>query len=133
MSPTLYQTEHGLLREVLRKFLVAQVQAPRCTGGCGQVGCGAAAALDALLAAHPLDRRGRCRACRGRGWLGRRPRVCLVFLEAHYWLRQRTDRVHAHVASELGVDVPPPSGAADPDVTEVLPKVADDPPLTHAK
>lgn len=27
-------------------------------------------------------------SCGGPGWLGRRGRVCVVFLKAHYWLRQ---------------------------------------------
>jgi hypothetical protein len=55
--------------------------------------------------------------------------VCLVYVEAHYWLRQPTHRLQVHLASELGVDIPSVPGTADPDATEVLPRVADDP--TH--
>jgi hypothetical protein len=100
------QTEHGLLRETLRRFLIAEVQSSPDVARCGPMACGAVAALDALLAAHPLDRRGRCRSCQRRGWLVRRRRVCLVFLEARYWLRQSTERVQAHLISELSVDLP---------------------------
>lgn len=120
MNPTRYQTEHDLLREMLRRFLVATAQSPRGVAGCDQVVYGAVAALDSLLAAHPVDRRGRCWSCRHSGWLGRRPAVCVVFLKAHYWLRQRAHRVQAHLVSELGVDVAAPSGASDPEATEML-------------
>jgi hypothetical protein len=126
MSPNAYQTEHDQLRAVLRRFLVAEVQSSRDALGCGQVGCGAGAALDSLLAVHPVDRRGRCRSCRRRRLLGRG--VCLVYVKAHYWLRQPTDRIQTHLATELGVDVPAPPGVVDPEATEVLPRVADDPP-----
>ncbi|MGH8574850.1 MAG: hypothetical protein ACREX8_20135 [Gammaproteobacteria bacterium] len=105
---------------MLRRFLVVAVESPRGVGGCDQVVCGAVAVVDSLLAAHPVDRRGRCRSCRYPGWLGRRPQVCVVFLQAHYWLRQPAHRVQAHLASELGVDVAPPPGAGDPEATEVL-------------
>ena len=119
-KPTRYQTEHGVLREMLHRFLVDTVQSPRGVAGCGQVVCGAVAVLDSLLAAHPVDQRGRCRSCRYPRWLGRRPPVCVVFLQAHYWLRQPTPGVQAHLASELGVAVAPPHGAGDPEATEVL-------------
>jgi hypothetical protein len=48
----------------------------------------------------------------------RRPRVCVVYRKAHYWLRQPTDRLQAHLASELGVDVAAPPSAAEPKTTE---------------
>ena len=118
----MYQTEHDLLREMLRRFLVAEVQSACDAGQCGRMVCGAVAALDSLLAAHPVDRRGRCRSCRRPRWLGRRRWVCMVYVEARYWLRQPTPRVRAHLASELGVDPPaPPPEAADPETTEILP------------
>jgi hypothetical protein len=119
MKAHAYQTEHSLLRKVLRRFLVAKLESSRATGESGQVACGAAAALDSLLAAHPLDRRGRCRSCQRPGWLGRRQR-CLVYVEARYWLRQPAHRVQAHLANELGVDPPTPPDAADPEATDVL-------------
>jgi hypothetical protein len=103
MSPNAYQTEHGLLCEMLRGFLVSEVQSSCGPGGCGRVGGGAGAALYSLLAAHPVDRRGRCRSCRSAGWLGRRRQVCLVFVKAHFWLRQPTHIVLAHLTGELGL------------------------------
>ncbi len=96
-----YQTEHSQLRELLRKFLVAEAESPRDAGGCGQVGCGAVAALESLLAAHPVDRRGRCRSCRGPGWPGRRRQVCMVYRKAHFWLRQLTEVMLSHLVREV--------------------------------
>lgn len=124
MSPAVHQTEHGLLCEALREFLVGEVASSRGPGGCG----GAGAALYSLLTGHPVDRRGRCRSCRDSGWWGRRRRVCMVFLKTHYWLRQPTHAVITHLASEWGVDVPASPDTASPENTEVLPKVVDDPP-----
>lgn len=128
MSPNTFQTEHDLLRKVLRRYLVARVQSPCGAGGLDQMVYGAVAALDSLLAAHSVDGRGRCWSCRGPGWLGCRPRVCVVFRKARYWLRQPTHRVQAHLAAELGVDLMAPPGAADPEATEVRPVIAGDPP-----
>lgn len=119
MSPTVYQTEHGLLCEVMRSFLVGEVQSSRGVGRSG----GAAAALYSLLIAHPVDQQGRCRSCRGPGWLRRRRRVCMVFQKAHYWLRLPSHRVIIHLASDLGVNVPQLSDVADPDATDVLPRI----------
>jgi hypothetical protein len=53
--------------------------------------------------------------------------VCLVYVQAHYWLRQSAHRAQAHLAGELGVNPATSPGVANPDVTGVLPKVADDP------
>jgi hypothetical protein len=59
MERAAYQTEHSLLRELLRKFLVAEVESSRDTGGCGQVVCGAVAALDSLVGfKNPVRRAG---------------------------------------------------------------------------
>jgi hypothetical protein len=127
MRPTVHQSAHGLLCEVLRRFLACEVQSSHGAGGDGRVGCGAGAALYSLLAAHPVDRLGRCRSCGGPGWLGRRRRVCVVFLKAHYWLRQPdVSLLLSHLASELGVDVPVPCGAPDPEATDVLPRIEPD-------
>ncbi|HKR48437.1 MAG TPA: hypothetical protein VJT72_02450 [Pseudonocardiaceae bacterium] len=35
------QTEHGLLRETLRRFLITEVQSSRGVSRCGRVACGA--------------------------------------------------------------------------------------------
>lgn len=126
MRPTVYQIEHEALREVVRGFLMAKVESSRDTGEGGQVEFGAVAALDSLLAAHPVNRRGQCRSCQRPGWLGRR-RVCLVYAQAHYWLRQPAHRVQAHLAGEWGAESPVSPGVADPDVTGVLPKLAGEP------
>ncbi|MDQ3761164.1 MAG: hypothetical protein M3460_05540, partial [Actinomycetota bacterium] len=101
------------------------MESSRNAGGFDAVGCGAGAALDALLAAHPVDRRGRCRSCRRQGWL--RNRVCLVYVEAHYWLSQPTSRVQPHLVSELGVELAPLPDAADPEGTAVLPRIEPEP------
>ena len=36
--------------------------------------------------------------------LGRRRRVCLVFVQAQYWLRQPAHMVQIHLAKELGIE-----------------------------
>jgi hypothetical protein len=113
MNPDVHLREYGLLRELLRRFLVVELESSRGTGRASRLGCGAGAALDSLLAAHRVDRRGRCRLCRGRGWWGRR-RVCLVFLKAHYWLRHCPGPLPAPLARELGIELLPLLSAADP-------------------
>lgn len=73
-----YQARHGQLRGVLGRYLRG---APGSSSGAGRsdwVGYGAGAVLDALLADHPVDRRGRCWLCRSRGWLRCRRPVCLI-------------------------------------------------------
>ncbi len=122
-SPSVHQTSYDRLRGMLRGTVRAAVGSG--PGDCS-IECRASAALDSLLAAHPVDGQGRCWSCRGPGWLGRRPRVCVVFRKVHYWLRQPTERVRADLAAELGVDLAAPPGAADPEATEVLPRVTDD-------
>lgn len=37
MNANVHQTEHDLLRDVLRRFLVAEVASSRCGSGCGRV------------------------------------------------------------------------------------------------
>ncbi|MGH4000231.1 MAG: hypothetical protein ACRDTJ_22540, partial [Pseudonocardiaceae bacterium] len=67
----------------------------------GSMGCRASAALDALLAAHPVDRVGRCGSCRRPGaLLGRRRRRCLIYLTVRYWLRQPDEVLRSHLANE---------------------------------
>jgi hypothetical protein len=85
-APSAHQTSYGWLREVLRGAARAEVvSGPRI----GTIGCRTTGALDALMTAHPVDRRGRCRSCRRPGrWFGRRRRTCLVYWTAHYWLFQ---------------------------------------------
>ncbi|MGH3934554.1 MAG: hypothetical protein ACRDS1_06185 [Pseudonocardiaceae bacterium] len=127
-SRSVYQASHGRLRGVLRGALRAAMDSE---SGVASMGFRAGVALDSLLAAHPVDRRGRCRSCRGRGWLARRRRVCMVFQQAHYWLRQPTDRVITHLASEWGVDVLALPGATGLAGTKVPSRVADDSPTDY--
>lgn len=48
----------------------------------------ASAALDALLAAHPVNQQGRCASCRPERLLSQRRPRCLIFMTALHWLRQ---------------------------------------------
>lgn len=91
--PTTYQISHSLLQAVLRDTLLDVMGSAHGPQGIGRVGFGACAGLHSLLAAHPVDRQGRCRSCRGPGWLGHRRQVCMVFQKAHYWLRQPAHRL----------------------------------------
>lgn len=76
-----YQASHQWLLGVLRDAVREAVDAgPAGQDREGSLGWRIGAALGSLLAAHPVDRRGRCRLCRGRGWWSRR-RVCMVFSE----------------------------------------------------
>jgi len=137
MSWNVHQTSHELLREALRAGLAAAVDSGR-DGGIGPTQCRASAALYALLGGHPVDRRGRCRSCRGlRALLGRRGRVCRVLVAARFYLYQPEDMLLHLLASELDQSAaPPPSADAapdpgrtpgavlgDPDATDVLPKI----------
>jgi hypothetical protein len=126
MNPDVHLREYGLLRELLRRLLVAELESSRGTGRTSRLGCGAGAALDSLLAAHRVDRRGRCRLCRGRGWWGRR-RVCLVFLKAHYWLRHSPGLLPAPLARELGIELLPLLFAAEPKKTPMRSGTTADP------
>ncbi|HET9257201.1 MAG TPA: hypothetical protein VFO16_18655 [Pseudonocardiaceae bacterium] len=87
VSGNSYQARYGLLRAVLRELLADVGKSPRSVAELDWAGYSAGAALDALLAAHPVDRHGRCRSCRRRGVTRRRP-VCLILVQAQYWLRQ---------------------------------------------
>ncbi len=83
MSPNVHQTSHELLREALRGAMGAAVGSDRGDGGIGSIPWRASAALYALLGAHPVDRRGRCRSCHGlRALLGRGRRICRVLVVA---------------------------------------------------
>lgn len=101
---------HDPLREVLRGALVAAVEpGPGTMGGIDSIQSRACAALYALLTAHPVDRRGRCRACRRPGMgLGRRR--CRVHGQARFWLLQQpAEFLSARLASELGLTPLPPA------------------------
>ncbi len=136
---SVYQTSYDLLCRLQRKVLVDGVQAGRdAAGGIGSVQFRASATLYALLRAHPLDREGRCRSCRGPGAVFGRRHRCWVHREASYWLRQPEEFLHSRVVQEWGLadQARPCAGAApdrdsatrpaDPDDTEVLPRIEPD-------
>lgn len=134
-SRTAYQTSYKLLCQMLRGALLDGVD----SGGVGSVTYRATAALYALLLAHPIDRRGRCRSCRHPGpVLGLRRCKCRVHGEAHLYLHSSGDAILLScLTSELGLTVPRPpiagqnpdwpsltiSRRADQDDTEVLPRI----------
>lgn len=100
-GPSAYQTTYALLCEAMRRLLRDVVEAG-CGGRIGSVEYRASGALYALLAAHSVDRRGRCRACRRRGIVvGRGNRRCRVYVEANYWLHYPEMMLLRQLASEL--------------------------------
>ena len=106
VSLSAHQTSHDHLRGMLRGAVRAAAESEP-NGAVGSMECRASAALDALLAAHPVDRVGRCRSCRRPGaLLGCRRRRCLIYLTVRYWLRQPDEVLRSHLAGE------PPLGAS---------------------
>ncbi|HET9253916.1 MAG TPA: hypothetical protein VFO16_01785 [Pseudonocardiaceae bacterium] len=92
-----HQLTYGRLREVLRSTMrVATESEPGSE--VSAVGSRASAALDALLAAHPVDKRSRCSSCRAPSaiFAVRRSR-CRVLLQASFWLLQPYRFLQAHV------------------------------------
>lgn len=138
MSPNVHQTSHELLREALRGALAAAVGSECDGSGVCSTPCRAIAALYMLLSAHQVDRRGRCRCCRGlRALPGRRRRICRVLIAARFYLYQPEDMLLPLLASELDQHTPPPAAEAepapdrapgaifgDPDATDVLPRIS---------
>ena len=137
MNSNVHQTSYELLREALHRALTAAVGSG-CDGGIGSTPCRGIAALYALLGDHQVDRRGRCRCCRGlRALPGRRHRVCRVLIAARFYLYQPEDMLLRLLASELHQHAtPPPTAEAapepdrapgailgDPDATDVLPRI----------
>jgi hypothetical protein len=123
-SPSAHQTSHGRLSGVLRGAMWVAVESGP---GVGSIEYRASAALNALLAAHPVDQGGRCRSCRRpRALLGRRRRRCQIYWTARYWLNQPEEAL-SHLASERHLDARPPWTDKDhPDSTDVLPAIEPD-------
>lgn len=123
-SPSADQTSHGRLSGVLRGAMWAAVESGP---GVSSIGYRASAALNALLAAHPVDQGGRCRSCRRpRVLLGRRRRKCQIYWTARYWLNQ-PDEALSHLASARYLDARPPSTDKDHwDSTDALPAIEPD-------
>ena len=134
-----YQSSYKFLCDVLRGVLRESAQAgSSAEEGVGSLRCRASGALYALLLAHPMDERGRCRSCRRpSGVLMLRPQRCRVHAEASHWLRQPEWFLYSRVDGEwgLGQQAPPDASAApenaprpaDPDNTDVLPRVGLEP------
>lgn len=134
----MHQASYGDICEVLRGVLVEGVQAGPGPGGIGSVRCRVSGAMYALLMAHPIDRQGRCRSCRRRpgAMFGVTHQRCRVHREMRYWLHQPEPFLHAWVAQEWGLidtsltatpDRANAACAADPDVTDVLPRITPEP------
>ncbi len=96
-------------------------------GGIGSVPGRACAALYALLRAHEIDRRGRCRCCHGNTVVARR-RTCRVFVTARFYLQQPEDVLLRDLAGELNEPGLTGAGAdqLDPEATDVLPRLGVD-------
>lgn len=106
-SPTVDQTSHRLvcdtLHGVLRQFAEAR---PGAGEEIGSMLCRVSAVVYTLLLDHPIDRRGRCRSCRGPGPLiGLRRRPCRIYLRASYWLLRQPDEaiLRSHLGDDLGL------------------------------
>jgi hypothetical protein len=148
MSPSVHQTSHRLLCEVLGGVLIEVVESAQVLvsiveseSAVGSVEVRAVAALYELLRDHPVDRRGRCRSCRRPGGvIGLRRRRCRVHRTAHFYLHHPDDAFFlSHLANE--VDVPAPTlagvgaqertvgtaGSYGPEDTDVLPVLGTDP------
>ena len=138
-GPTMYQTNHTLLRRLLRKILADGVQAGRsAAGGIGSVRFRTSATLYALLLAHPLDQQDRYRSCRSPDAVLGHRRHCWVRRQARYWLRQPEWLLHSRIADEWGLAAQtlPSAGAApdqessshpaDPDDTNTLLRIEPD-------
>ena len=107
-------------------------------GGIGSTPCRTIAALYMLLGDHQVDRHGHCRRCRGlRPLPGRRRRICRVLVAARFYLYQPENMLLPLLAGELYQHATPPLTAeaepepdrapgaifADPDATDVLPRI----------
>ncbi|MGQ0775420.1 MAG: hypothetical protein ACT4NY_13510 [Pseudonocardiales bacterium] len=118
MSQSVYQTNHDLLCEVLRRALREAVESG-ASGGIESDRYRVCAMAYELLCDHPVDRRGRCRSCRSPGAVfGRIRRKCRVYLTANFYLRQPEAFLLPHLVRELQQTpaVPSPSPrAARPD------------------
>ena len=110
MGLSVHQTIRQLLREALRDALLAAAESGRNGGGggggIGSVPGRACAALYALLRDHEIDRRGRCRYCRGGGAVVARRRTCRVFVTARFYLLQPEYVLVRHLAGETRTGLP---------------------------
>ena len=136
---SIYQSSYNLACKMLRGVLRESAQAgSSAEEGIGSLRCRASGALYSLLMTHPIDERGRCRACRRPRRVLMLPRQrCRVQGEASYWLRQPEWFLYFRVDGEweLGQQEPPDAAPlpengphpADPDDTDVVPRVEREP------
>lgn len=133
MSLSVHEASYDLMLERLRGALLAAVAWER--GALGTIQYRASVALYVLLDDHSIDRRGRCRSCRGQATLvGRRRRFCRVYLSARFYLYQADDVLLRCLTDELDVDVREPCDATashDSVDTDVLPRAGVSPNDPH--
>ncbi len=112
MGASVDQTSYRLLCTALQDTVRA---GPHAHDRGGSIRYRASAVLYLLLLAHPIDRRGRCRACRGSGaTIGLRRRACRIHLTALDWLLRHPDAaLLSQLTHELGT-ITTPSTAANP-------------------
>ena len=110
-SPSVQQATYGVAYTELRRVLRAGVQAgPGAEEGLNSLLCRVTGALYALLMAHPIDRRGRCRRCRRPGSvIGRRRQSCAVYVEVNHWLHHSDERLRTQMAHHWGLTPSPPA------------------------
>jgi hypothetical protein len=116
-GPSVYQTNHALLCQLLRKILIDSAQTGRdAAGGIRSMQFRASATPYALLLVHPLDQQSRARSCPSPGAVFGRRRCCWIPRQASYRLRQPEKFLHSQLANEWGLAAPsPPSATAAPD------------------
>lgn len=107
-----YRASYDFMCTVLRRTLADGVRAGiGAEDGIGSLRCRVSGALYALLLAHPVDHRGRCRSCRRPGAVfGLRRRRCWVHLEASHWLRQPDWLLYARGSRTVAIGPPLPTG-----------------------
>ena len=108
----IYEVVYNALRRVLREGVQA---GPGTDEGTDSLQCRFAGALYALLMAHPIDRRGRCRCCRRPGSvIGRRRQSCAVYVEVSHWLHESDEDLHAWAALQWGLNRSAPGVVTTP-------------------
>ncbi|MGH3811150.1 MAG: hypothetical protein ACRDUV_01680 [Pseudonocardiaceae bacterium] len=115
MGWTVDQTRQRLVCDLLREVL--RQARPGAVEGVGSILYRVSAVLYLLLLDHPVDRRGRCRACpRPGAVIGFRRRPCRIHLRASYWLLRQPDNAMllSHLADDLGLGTARPPGAGSP-------------------
>ncbi|MGH3802536.1 MAG: hypothetical protein ACRDTD_20915 [Pseudonocardiaceae bacterium] len=117
MNANAYQARPGLLREVLRTFLVAALRPRAVRVGLTAWGAGRAQRwMCCWLLIQWISGSGAGRVGVG-DWLRRRRPVCLVYMKTNNWLRLPDRLMKGQLATKLGADLAPVPQAADPEPT----------------